>query len=198
MSECSICGKEVLAESHDGTVCSGCFNAPSTASSKAKTFQSVVKSMSELKPVEYRGASAPKEVKVFSRQYRNKVCEIATGVNLMFDETGHALMAAHLLPQLQEYTKYKPGRVRVVTDVAAPEVEIEVRVGEDPQEGTEIEVFVGEEPQDGIEIEIIVGDEPSDDPLVESFFGETLEKPVKEDSKKNKKDKNKSSNKKNK
>lgn len=177
MSECSICGEE--PEQHQNSVCSHCLRASSTVSSKAKTFQSVVKSMSERKSVEAPAPRAPDKVTVHSRQYRDKLCELSAGVYLRFDETGHARMDAHLVPQLQAFMRYKPGRLRIVSE---------------KEELVEVEIFVGEdEPEVGVPVDIIVGEDPAD--ALELFFGEEPENKKPSD-KKNKKDKKKSSSKK--
>ncbi len=191
MSECSICGEE--PEKYGDKVCSSCLFAPSTASSKAKTFQSVVKSMSERKLVEGRVPRAPNKVTVFSRQYKSKLCELTAGVYLRFDEAGYALLDAHLVNHVRDYLKYKPGRLKIVpaevakvedltihaqnnnsataggTLVLRPgtnvEVAVDVVVGEDePEEGVELEIFVGEdEPEEGVELEIVVGEDPNEE-----------------------------------
>ena len=138
--------------------------------------------MSALKSVEVQAPVAPGKVKVFSRQYREKVCNIAANFDLQFDETGHALMDAHKVPQLQAYMRVRPGRLRIVAEDKAPVTKVtvvEIFVGEEPQEeGIALEIIVGEEPQDeGVELEIVVGEEPAEveDPtsaLTKSFFDE--------------------------
>lgn len=173
MSECSICGEE--PEQYGDNVCASCFYAPSTASSKSKTFQSVVKSMSERKSVEAGVPRAPNMLTVFSRQFKNKMCDLAPGVYLRFDKTGHALLEEQHLDHLKNFMKHKPGRLKVVP---AEEKQVEVAI------------FVGEdEPEEGVAVEIIVGDEPNDEEAMELFFAADYDEQAAKEEPKNKEDK---------
>lgn len=164
MSECSICGEESERASFGKQVCSDCLDA-SSAPPSALTLPGAVKSMSERKPVEMKTPRAENHVTVFSRQYRSKACRYSGTQDLVFDDTGHALIPEVCLPALQEFMRGKPGRIRIVKETPAEvEVEVEVLVCIEPEEGVAVEIVVGAEPEEGVKFDVVEGEEPQPEP----------------------------------